>query len=276
LAEPLLPNELTLQGRVQVIGALARSAGDLELALRVIAGPDGLDPFAVPAALADSGQAAVARVAVWQGPVSPGVREDVIATVRHAATALEKRGLTIGDEVPSMLERAVTLYSELRELDRLQDVRRLVRGREDEVGADVRESIAAAEEYERGRAHPDPALLWEERDRLRAHFLSFLDRHSVLVMAVATVPPYALDGPPPIVRGREQGMWEVLAPCRLVSLLGVPSVSVPFGASADGLPIGVQVVGRPFREDEVLAVARMLGEEATWGRGHTRRSEVIR
>ena len=62
-------------------------------------------------------------------------------------------------------------------------------------------------------------------------------------------------------------MWDVLAPCRLISLFGVPSVSVPFGTSADGLPIGVQVVGRPFREDEVLAVAKILAEEATWGRG---------
>ena len=45
-------------------------------------------------------------------------------------------------------------------------------------------------------------------------------------------------------------------------MLGVPSASVPFATSADGWPIGVQVVGRPFREDEVLAVARILSEMA--------------
>ena len=59
-------------------------------------------------------------------------------------------------------------------------------------------------------------------------------------------------------------MWDVLAPCRLISLLGVPAASVPFGESADGLPIGVQVVGRAFREDEVLAVSRMLMVESAW------------
>jgi Asp-tRNA(Asn)/Glu-tRNA(Gln) amidotransferase A subunit family amidase len=57
-------------------------------------------------------------------------------------------------------------------------------------------------------------------------------------------------------------MWEVLAPSRVISLFGLPGLSVPFGRSADGWPIGVQVVGRPFREDEVLAVARALMEEA--------------
>jgi len=91
-------------------------------------------------------------------------------------------------------------------------------------------------------------------------------------MAVATVPPYDLSGAPPSVNGREHSMWDVLAPCRLISLLGVPAASVPFGKSAEGLPIGVQVVGRAFREDEVLAVSRMLMEESALGR--TRWSEV--
>ena len=56
-------------------------------------------------------------------------------------------------------------------------------------------------------------------------------------------------------------MWDVLAPSRLISLFGLPSASVPFGSNSDGLPIGVQVVGPPFREDLVLAAARVLTEE---------------
>jgi len=193
----------------------------------------------------------------------------------EAAGALEQNGVTVAEYSPVMLERAVTLYSELRDLDRLQDVRRLVRGRELEVGEDVRQAIAAAEDFERRNATVDPAPLWEGRDRLRAEFLSFLDDHPVLLMAVATVPPYALDGPAPRVGGREHGMWDVLAPCRLISLFGVPAATVPFGTSPDGLPIGVQVVGRPFREDEVQAVARMLAGSATWDGRAARHSEVI-
>jgi len=264
LQEPLLPNEVTLQGRVQVVGPLARSVDDLELALRLIAGPDGLDPFAVLAPIADSGRAATTRAAVWLGPASPALRDDVAATVRDAASALERRGVAVADEAPEALDRAVGLYSELRETDRLQDVRRLIRGREGEVGQDVRDAIGAAEAFERRNPNVDPAPLWEERDRLRGEVLAFLERHRILVMAVATVPPYPADGLPPVVAGREQGMWDVLAPCRLISLFGLPAMSVPFGSSADGLPIGVQVVGRPFREDEVLAAGRLLADEATW------------
>jgi amidase len=272
LTEPLLPNEVTLQGRVQVVGPLARSVEDLELALRVIAGPDGLDPFAVPAELRSPGEPPE-RLAVWGGPSSPAVRDDVLAAVLDAAGALERRGMVTVDERPQMLERAGSLYSELRDTDRLRDVRRLVRGREDELGEDVRAAIAAAEDADRRSPNPDRAVLWEERDRLRAEFLRFLDRYGVLLMAVATVPPYDLAGGAPSVHGIAQSMWDVLAPSRLISLFGFPAVSVPFGTSADGLPIGVQVVGRPFREDEVLAVARILMEERS-RREEPTRSEV--
>jgi Asp-tRNA(Asn)/Glu-tRNA(Gln) amidotransferase A subunit family amidase len=258
LEEPLIPSGDTFQGRVQVIGPLARSVEDLELAVRVIAGPDGIDPLAIRARLGRSRDVKIASVAVWDGPASPGVRDDVIAVVRNAARALEKRGASVDDERPRMLERAVTLYTELRDLDRLRDLRQLVRGHEPEVGEDVRAAIAVAEEAERRAPDVDAVPLWEERDHLGAEFVSYLERHSVLLMPVATLPPYSLNGPAPSVNGREQTTWDVLAPCRLISLFGVPSVSVPFGASAEGLPIGVQVVGRPFREDQVLAVAHVL------------------
>ena len=48
LDEPLIPNEVTLQGRIQVMGPLARTVEDLEVAVRAMAGPDGFDPFTVP------------------------------------------------------------------------------------------------------------------------------------------------------------------------------------------------------------------------------------
>jgi Asp-tRNA(Asn)/Glu-tRNA(Gln) amidotransferase A subunit family amidase len=275
LDEPLIPNEVTLQGRTQVVGPLARSVDDLERALRAMAGPDGWDPLAIPTELRPSGSVdlPVTRVAVWDGPSWPAPREDVAAVVWDAARALEAHGIAVSVEAPDMLERAGSLYSELRDTDRLQDVRRLVRGRGDLVGEDVRTAIAAAEEWERRNPQADPAVLWEERDRLRAGLLAFLERFPVLLMAVATVPAYDATDPAPPVHGRDQTMWDVLGPSRLISLFGVPAASVPFGLSDDGLPIGVQLVARPFREDEVLAVARVL-MEARPSRTEPSRSEV--
>ena len=50
----------------------------------------------------------------------------------------------------------------------------------------------------------------------------------------------------------------ILACCRAVSLLALPAAVVPFGRSEEGLPVGVQVVGRPFHDHEVAAVATLL------------------
>jgi Asp-tRNA(Asn)/Glu-tRNA(Gln) amidotransferase A subunit family amidase len=125
----------------------------------------------------------------------------------------------------------------------------------------VRTAIAAAEEYERRASGREAAVLWEERDRLRVAFELYLARHGVMLMPVATVPAYDPSEPPPPVEGEAQTMWDVLGPCRLISLFGFPAASVPFGVSSEGLPVGVQVVGRPWREDHVLAVARALMEE---------------
>ncbi|MFQ5427016.1 MAG: amidase family protein, partial [Gaiellales bacterium] len=59
--------------------------------------------------------------------------------------------------------------------------------------------------------------------------------------------------------------FQMLSPCRAVSLLGLPSVAVTCGATGDGLPVAVQVVARPFHDEEALAVAGLLYEAL--GRG---------
>lgn len=260
LREPLRTTPDSMQGRLQVIGPIARRVEDIEVALHVIAGPDGIDPLTDSVALPWSREAHGRTVAVWEGPADPGVSEGVRAAVRNAAGVLASTGLEmIRDDPPPALDRAVTLYSELRDTDRLRDVRELIKGHEDQVGEDVRQAIAAAEEADRRDPNPNRQALWDERDRLLAKLLAYLDRCPVLIMPVATVPPFPVDQPV-IVDGRGQSIWDVLAPSRLISLFGIPAASVPFGTSADGLPINVQVVGRPFREDEVLAIAHTLTE----------------
>jgi Asp-tRNA(Asn)/Glu-tRNA(Gln) amidotransferase A subunit family amidase len=257
LDEPLLPTQTTFQARMQVVGALARTFDGVESALHVIAGPDGIDASTQPLPLPWARVTFPTTVAVWEGPTTPAVRSDVRSTVRAAADALANSHHNVTDDAPTLLNRAVTLYSELRDTDRLKDVRQLLRGHEEAAGDDVRAAIAAAEEAERRDPNPDRPVLWNERERLLTELLAFLEQHSVLLMPVATVPPFPLDQPV-IVDGHAQSTWDVLAPSRLISLFGVPAASVPFGTSDDGLPIGVQVVGRPFHEHEVLAIARAL------------------
>jgi len=70
------------------------------------------------------------------------------------------------------------------------------------------------------------------------------------------------------VEGRPIPRFGILAPCRAVTLLGLPAVAVCCGISIDGLPLAVQVVARPFAEREALAVALQL--ERHFGRWQPR------
>jgi Asp-tRNA(Asn)/Glu-tRNA(Gln) amidotransferase A subunit family amidase len=240
---------ISLQGRVSVLGPLARTVDDLELALNVLAGPDGVDPLVVPAPL---GRVEDVQPVAWcDGDGTTPVRPDLVAVVEAAATA-------IGAERsrPSALACANDVYSRLRRLDGLHELREVVAGREDELGQPLRSLLAET----RDGTMAELVELWAERDALRATFLSFLDHYPILILPVAAVPAYD-PRIAPVVEKHELSAWDVLAPCRAVSLFGVPTAAVTVGTSEDGLPVAVQIVGRPFREDQVLAVARAL--EAT-------------
>jgi Asp-tRNA(Asn)/Glu-tRNA(Gln) amidotransferase A subunit family amidase len=240
------PGSVSLQGRVSVLGPLTRSVADLELALGVLAGPDGIDPLAVPAPLGRVDE--LPPLAWCDGDGSVPVRPDVVAVVERAAAALGAERAR-----PAALESAHDVYSRLRALDGLHELRALVAGREQELGEPLRELLAATREG----TMAELVALWAERDALRADLLAFLEELPVLLLPVAAVPAYdPLQAP--AVAGRELSAWEVLGPCRAISLFGLPAAAVTCGVSADGLPVAVQVVGRPFREDEVLAVARAL------------------
>lgn len=248
--EPAPPNAVSLQGRVQVAGPMARTIADLELALGVLCGPDGIDPAAVPVPLRSSAAVDVGalRIAWCDGDGVTEVRADLVAAVERAAVLVGASRAR-----PAALERANDCYSRLRAVDGLHELRALVAGREHEIGGPLRDLLAATGDA----SLAELAALWNERDELRADFLDFLDEHQVLLLPVAPVPAYDASGPAR-VGVRELTPWEVLAPCRAISLFGVPVAAVPCGISTEGLPVSVQVVGRPFREDEVLAVAAAI------------------
>ncbi len=114
--------------------------------------------------------------------------------------------------------------------------------------------------------------LASKRDSLRADAEEFLDEWPIWLLPVATIPAFEIDAADPgwaqprfEVDGMDQERYEIVAACWAVSLYGFPSVVIPVARSRDGLPIGVQIVGRPNRDFEVLAVALVL--EALIGEG---------
>jgi Asp-tRNA(Asn)/Glu-tRNA(Gln) amidotransferase A subunit family amidase len=217
-----------VQRDLQTIGFLARSVSDLALLLQVTS-PDRPAVVAPPS-----------RCAWFVDDVSP----DVARTVRAAAEALAGLGMEAVHDVPPDFLTAADLLAEAREADGLPEISWLARGREHEVGEVVRTALAAP-----AAPGPDvgPAIL-----ALRQRIGAYLAEHPILLMPVAAGPAFQIaDGPPAPRPGFDRCT-------QAVTLLRLPAVVVPCGTSAEGLPIGVQVAGRPGHDDEVIAVAELL------------------
>jgi Asp-tRNA(Asn)/Glu-tRNA(Gln) amidotransferase A subunit family amidase len=96
---------------------------------------------------------------------------------------------------------------------------------------------------------------WIERDLARAAVLEAMARHRVLVCPVTSTPAFRHDERRWDVDGRSVGYLEAMRFTQWFNVLGLPAVVVPAGRSAEGLPIGVQVVGRPFAQGRALHAA---------------------
>ena len=109
----------------------------------------------------------------------------------------------------------------------------------------------------------DSAVPLLERDELRLRLLSRMETLPILLAPVCTSPAFRHEdvgwG-----SGHAGDYLRTMTYCQHYNLLGNPAAVVPVGRSPEGLPIGVQVIGRPFKEEEVLAVAAVIDEQFGW------------
>jgi amidase len=234
-----------------VLGPLARSVDDLERVHAVVAGPDGRDPALVPAPLLDSSALALEGLSV-RFHVSNDIATPTAETaeaVRGAARALEGARVRVEEERPPGIEETQALYFDVIAADRGLGFRRILAAagtREPHPGfarfLTALEAIPAD-----ARRIPDTIERW---DRFRERMTAFLSDCNAILCPVNATPAKP--------HGASDGAIGDFTYTMTYNLLGWPAVVVPAGRSPEGLPIGVQIVARPFREDVALALARRL------------------
>jgi amidase len=238
------------------LGPMARRVEDLELLLPVIAGPDGEDPHVAPVALGDPRLVAVEGLRVVTF-TDNGIRTptpETVVAVQAAARALADAGALVEERLPPAMGEAVDSWERLIRADGYAWLQRLITaaGTPGMGSYDTRGWVSVAPPL------PGDALsaLVERIDAIRSRLLRWLGDVDLVVCPVMPQPA--------IHHGDSNAPWFGDSYSDMHNLTGWPAAVVRGGSSPESLPIGVQLVSGPWREDVVLAAARIV-EAASGG-----------
>ena len=251
------------------IGPMARTARDCAIMLQVMAGYDPLDLCSVDVPVPDmlaqmDGSLAGVRIGVPRGYfyTSPNVDAEVVATVDAALAAMEAAGATLVEvEIPhadaARHAQRITMVGEAYAYHEPD-----LKARPELYGKYTRQSFqvgaffSAADYIQAQRLRP---LI---RQEVAAAFGERADGNGdgvdVLIVPTSASPASTFADYDPDSSARSYGLTPIW------NLTGLPAISIPAGFSAGGLPIGLQVVGRPFDEPRVFKVADAFQQITDW------------
>ena len=247
----IIPFGMGAMDSVTQIGPMARFVEDLFEPLRVIAGPDWPDPAMVPMPMGDPDEVDVTtlRIAVHtdNGIMTP--TPETVRAVEAAAAALADLGVSVETDVPKALEMSPGLSNKLSAGDGRASVRRLLQAAgTTETHPWLSRRMEEAEPMEVG----DYTALLEQLDRFRSEMLGFMRDYDAILCPTCAYPALEHGG------SQQEEMRGGFSYSSVYNQTGWPGVVVRGGTSPEGLPIGVQVVARPWREDVALAVAQQI------------------
>ena len=232
-------------------GPMARYVEDLAMVMPIISGPDWSDPAIVAMPLKDPADVDLRalRVAMHtdNGVIAP--TPEIAAAVRSAAAALGEAGISVKEDAPAVLQRTHELNVKLSEGDGYAWLRRLLaKEGTTEPHPWIQQQLDQAKQIPIGEF----TALLEEVDQYRSEMLAFMEDYDVILC-----PPEAF---PAVAHGRtlEEDVQRGYSYTSAYNITGWPGAVVRGGSTSEGLPVGVQVVARPWREDVALAVAQLL------------------
>ncbi len=246
-------------GLFAVAGPMARNAADLRLLFHALAGYDPADPFSAPVPLREPNISGI-RIGVAEQFYKVPVQDSIKRAVRKAAAALADLRFPVEEFMPQGLDRSPNLwwffFGELP-APFLRQV----------IASDPDKAHWTATEFLNTVA-PEPVSArtvvenLAARDAMRESLLKQMQDYPVLLM-----PPCGTTAFPHRERffqtaTKQIGVFQAMMPATPFNLLGLPSVVIPFDVSDDGLPVGVQLIGRPYEEETLLEIAIQLEARA--------------
>ncbi len=246
-------------GLLGVGGPMARSAQDVRLLFAALSGHDPEDPFSAPVPLRPVEPSHV-RLGVWPGFYRVPVSTETSATLEKAGSSAREAGIEVDEFIPRGLERAHELWWLFFERLSAPLTQSMVAGREHDA------HWSGTELMHRALAEPPVSTLellsaLAVRDRMRTSLLLQMDAagiSAILMPVCGTAAFLHRQRSYSAAGGVTIDLLEAMTPVTPWNLLGMPGMVIPFGLTPEGLPIGVQIVGRPWDEEVILDIAVRL------------------
>ncbi|WED43549.1 amidase [Legionella cardiaca] len=231
-------------------GPMARSVKDLLLGLTVIAGPDDCHPYTPPVDILSAVPLEQLRIAYFTENGFTPVNEEIQKTVREAALSLQSDVHSVTEDRPFCIGEAFNLHWDLfLGGDRGLGFKTLLHNLGvDKFSWELQEFVRQAELCELSVMELNERMV--AIDRFRSEMLFFMKNYDVLISPVF----------PTVAKKHGIGIKEIsdFSYAMAHNLTGWPTAVVRCGTSFDGLPIGVQVAARPWRDTNALAIAERL------------------
>ena len=242
------------------VGPMARSIRDLALAFSQLAGPDGLDGYSSSAVPLDAGVGGSNKRPLRVGwLVEPGfgpIDREVAATVEAAAEALKVFGHSVESVRIPALERdfALDVFSRLHVLEMKPAVEEATAGRSDEeISYMARFMLSLPDTPMKEYIDAEQAA-----ERLKDGYAEYFQKYDVLLTPVLPTPSFKHGQAELLIDGQTVGAMGIMSVTSHLSVTGLPGISMRFGTSKEGMPIGVQIVGSWQAESTILHVASLL------------------
>jgi amidase len=254
--------------QLSVQGPMGRTVADVALQLCALAGPDPRVPisleepgsvFAPPLLRSLTGL----RVA-WAPDLGGRVTVDpaITAVLASSLGVFADLGADVAEDCPD-LSGADEVFGTLRAWLFQAAFGEISRHSPDKV----KESIRWNAELGARLTGPDLARAEQLHTKLHERVVSFFDHYDVLLAPTTQVLPFPveLEYPTEIAGVHQENYLEWMRSCTVISATGCPALSVPGGFTADGLPVGLQIIGRPRADRTVLEVGHAFEQATRFG-----------
>jgi amidase len=247
------PEDWNLSFQLMAVeGVMARRIADVRAGFTAIAGQHPRDPLSVPAVFTDLSPGERPRIAVLPEPPGGSTHPGVAAAVRRAADALADDGFEVTEAVPPDYEQAIELWGTILAAD-LGVMKPLL---DQIMGEGARQFLGYALEHLAVSDLASWAAANTARHGVARRWSMWYQEYPVLLCPVWSQPAFLLDFDISSL-GNAIATLELMRPVLPANLLGTPAAVVPAGM-ADGLPVGVQVMGARYTDLRCLAIAEMI------------------